>query len=326
MDPLQETVAALWNASFGTDSRLWPVYLLFTLLMAYGLFRLRRIEGTFLAWLVPRSVWTHASHVVDIKLFLLSRLLSVAGVFQVLAVATLLTQAVSGLFAPAVGPQAPPNPLLIAALLLIVGDFATYWVHRVHHELRILWPFHSVHHSAEVMTPITVYRKHPVYDLTKSVVHGLFLGVLQGVLVGLFPGGVSVAMLMGVNGGYFLFNMLGANFRHSHIRLGYGRFLEHVLISPAQHQIHHSIAPEHHNTNYGEVLALWDWMFGTLCLSSAQDHIEFGLGDAQGNRLAQRHYSLAAALTVPLLDSWKQLRKLLRRRRALPEPTVSRAK
>jgi sterol desaturase/sphingolipid hydroxylase (fatty acid hydroxylase superfamily) len=161
------------------------------------------------------------------------------------------------------------------------------------------------------MTPITVYRKHPFYDLTKTLVHGASLGLLQGILIGLFSGDISLTMLMGINSTYFLFNMLGANFRHSHIWLGYGRVLEHIFISPAQHQIHHSLAPEHHNKNYGEVLALWDWIFGTLYVAKSAEVIEFGLGDAFGNRLRQRHDSLTAALVVPFKDSWRQIRKRL---------------
>ncbi|MFD3189692.1 sterol desaturase family protein [Sedimentitalea sp. HM32M-2] len=325
IETVQTAAAAFWHEGFGVSSRLWPLYLIATLLMGYALFRRRRLQGSFLHWLMPRAVWTHASHIVDIKLFAVSKILSVTGAFQTVAVAALVAGGVAGLM-PDGGLTGQPHPILVAALLLITGDLATYWVHRIHHETRILWPFHSVHHSAEVMTPITVYRKHPLYDVTKTVVHGALLGLLQGVLIGLFPGGVSMAALMGINAGYFLFNMLGANFRHSHIWLSYGRVLEHLLISPAQHQIHHSIEPRHHNTNYGEVLAVWDWMFGTLYVTDAPEEIAFGLGDAMGQRLPQRHDSLTAALLVPLRDSWGQIRKRLGRRRDAPAPPATPAR
>lgn len=321
-DTVYTAMAIFWDEGFGVGSRLWPLYLLATLLIGFVLFRRRGIEGSFLTWLMPRSIWTHDSHLVDIKLFAVSKILSAAGLFQTVAVAALVTTLVADLI-PYPGMKSQPHPIVIALLLLIFGDFATYWVHRFHHELRILWPFHSVHHSAEVMTPVTVYRKHPVYDLTKTVLHGLVLGLAQGVLAGLFPGGVGIAMLLGVNAGYFLFNMFGANFRHSHIWLSYGRVLEHILISPAQHQIHHSVAPEHHNTNYGEVLAIWDWMFGTLFIAEGAQEIVFGLGDAQGNRLRQRHDSLTAALVVPVQDSWKQMRRRLTIGRATADRPVT---
>ncbi len=322
IDAFLTAATDLWNVAFGSGSRLWPLYLLTTIVIGYGLFRYRRVQGSFLSWLAPSSVWTHASHIVDIKLFAVSKILSVLGIFPTVAIAAFVTSLITSGLVPDTSQPASLSPVLAAALLLVVGDFATYWVHRIHHEMRILWPFHAVHHSAEVMTPITVYRKHPVYDLTKTLVHGLFLGVFQGLLIKAFPGSISLATLMGVNAGYFLFNMLGANFRHTHIWLGYGPVLEHILISPAQHQIHHSIAPEHHNKNYGEVLAIWDWMFGSLYVASKTETIEFGLGDSQGNRLRQRHDSLSSALVVPVKDSLKQVRKLASRKRGKANPVT----
>lgn len=311
---------AFWNEGFGPNSRLWPLYLIVSLFIGYGLYRMRKVEGSFVGWLLPRKIWTHASHIVDIKLFVLSRVFSVLGVFQIVAVAALVTSLTSGLFPEAGFFAGPANPVMITVLLLLAGDCTTYWIHRVYHEARILWPFHSLHHSAEVMTPITVYRKHPFYDLSKVVLHGAVLGLMQGILVGMFAGDIAISLLLGVNATYFLFNIVGASFRHSHIWLGYGRVLEHILISPAQHQIHHSLAPEHHNTNYGEVLAIWDWMFGTLYIAETPQQIEFGLGDANGNRLHQPHGSLSDALVVPFTDSWHQIVKRFGRKPAADAP------
>lgn len=323
IDTVLGAFAAFWTHGFGPSSRLWPYYLGVSLLIGFAIFRQRRVKGSFISWIVPKSIWTHASHIVDIKLFVLSRIFSILGVFQIVAVGAVIATWVTGLFPETGLMSGLPGPIIVTALLVIVGDFSTYWVHRIYHQVRILWPFHSLHHSAEVMTPVTVYRKHPFYDLTKGLVHGTAIGLLQGILIGLFPGEISMTQLMGINGGYFLFNMLGANFRHSHIWLGYGRVLEHILISPAQHQLHHSLAPEHHNKNYGEILALWDWMFGTLYIADAREEIEFGLGDAHGNRLTQRHDSLSAALIVPFKDSWRQIRKRLNRSQSTPVRPVT---
>jgi len=213
------------------------------------------------------------------------------------------------------------HPVLVAMLLLVVSDFSTYWVHRIHHENRIIWPFHSLHHSAEVLTPITVYRKHPVYDLISSFVRGGLIGTLQGIFLVVFEQGPSFLTIAGVNMFYVLFNIAGSNLRHSHVWLSFGPPLEHFLISPAQHQIHHSLAPQHHNKNYGEVLAIWDWMFGTLYVPCETEVLEFGLADTDGKRLRQRHDSLTAALLVPFIDSYRHLAKtFVRRGEATPPP------
>jgi sterol desaturase/sphingolipid hydroxylase (fatty acid hydroxylase superfamily) len=309
IDVISEAITVL----VGPTTRLWPVYLIFTLLICFAIFRARRIEGSFLGWLLPRSIYFHASHILDLKVFLVNRAIAGLGLMNVVFFGALVAQWVGGLFGGGLG-LSPLHPLLISALLLVVSDFGTYWVHRIHHENRIIWPFHSLHHSAEVMTPITVYRKHPVYDVFSTLVKGVFIGVLQGVFIGLFSEGVSLFTLIGINAGYVIFNIAGSNLRHTHVWLSYGRVIEHILISPAQHQIHHSIASEHHNKNYGEVLAIWDWVFGTLYIPKKRVELQFGLADSKGNRLQQRHDTLTAAMVVPMKDSWEQVKKRLRRR------------
>ncbi|WP_297769081.1 sterol desaturase family protein [uncultured Roseovarius sp.] len=303
------------------SSRLWPVYLLITVLIAYAVFRRQAGGGSFLKWLLPRSIYFHASHIVDLKIFCLNRIIAILGVFGfVMASATL-----AGGLADGLGPAHSSlslHPVAMAALLLIVGDFGTYWVHRIHHENRVLWPFHSLHHSAEVMTPITVYRKHPIYDLLSASIKGILIGGLQGLCLAIFAEVPSYATLVGINAGYALFNLAGANLRHSHVWLSFGPVLERIFISPCQHQIHHSLDPRHHNKNYGEVLAIWDWMFGTLYVPKTREQIAFGLGDKTGRPLRQRHDSLVAAMVVPVQDSYRQIRKLFDAGGKHPSPPV----
>lgn len=77
----------------------------------------------------------------------------------------------------------------------------------------------------------------------------------------------------------FIFNALPANLRHSHAWLSFGHRLEHVINSPAQHQIHHSNAPRHFNKNFATNLSLRDWMFGSLYTTQATpEAIRFGTG------------------------------------------------
>ena len=76
----------------------------------------------------------------------------------------------------------------------------------------------------------------------------------------------------------FIFLLFGANLRHSHVKLRYPKIIEYLLISPYQHQIHHSDNPKHFNKNMGSKLAIWDWMFGTLVLSKSASKIKFGIG------------------------------------------------
>ena len=107
--------------------------------------------------------------------------------------------------------------------------------------------------------------------------------VIKGAFTGLFlylaNGNVSMATFLGVNVLNFLFYFFGANLRHSHIKFKYFSFLENILISPYQHQIHHSNQQEHYDTNLCSRLAIWDYLFGTLIKSKNAKELTFGLGE-----------------------------------------------
>jgi sterol desaturase/sphingolipid hydroxylase (fatty acid hydroxylase superfamily) len=123
-----------------------------------------------------------------------------------------------------------------------IDDLSKYIVHRSMHRWQFLWAFHKVHHSAETMTPITVYRVHPL----ESIIYGLRGSFVIGAVIGIFAycfgiNNFSLATLLGVNLFSFIFNVAGANLRHSHIEIAYWPWLEKIFISPAQHQLHHSI-------------------------------------------------------------------------------------
>lgn len=305
MDMVGEILSTLIG---GASSRLWPLYLPSMFFIAYLVYRKERRNEGFFKWLFPRSMYFHKSHMVDLQLFVLNRTISLLGLFQKLAVATSTAMLIIAWFGGGISSGEHLSPWMIAFVILLANDFSIYWVHRLHHERPTLWPFHAVHHSAEVMTPMTVFRKHPIYDLFSSIFRGLILGVVQGVLLSLFVSEMNVTLLLGVNVFYLAFNAVAANLRHSHVWVSFGPILEHVFISPSQHQIHHSIEQKHYNKNYGEVLAIWDWMFGTLYVPENREELRFGLADERGKPITQMHTTLAAALMVPMRQSWATIR------------------
>lgn len=166
---------------------------------------------------------------------------------------------------------------LFSITMFVVDDLTKYLVHRWMHHWPLLWAIHKVHHSAETMTPITVYRVHPL----EGVLYGLRSSVAQGVTISTFVFAfgdtVDLYTIVGVNILVFVFHVTGSNLRHSHINISYWPWLEHLLISPAQHQLHHSVAEKHYDKNFGAALAVWDWMFGSLHLSEHEEDLTFGL-------------------------------------------------
>ena len=87
--------------------------------------------------------------------------------------------------------------------------------------------------------------------------------------------------------------------------------LEHILISPAQHQVHHSVATKHHDKNYGSIFAIWDWMFGTLYVPKTVETLTFGVSDGTGKPMDQPYPTLMAAMVLPFKESGQAIRRRL---------------
>ena len=130
------------------------------------------------------------------------------------------------------------------------------------HKIPFLWEFHKTHHSARVLTPVTLYRTHPIESAMATVRNSLSTGVSIGFFIFLFNSKYTLFTVLGVNLFGFVFNFLGSNLRHSHIPISFG-FMEHIFISPKQHQLHHSKNPKHYDKNFGVSLSIWD----ALCRS-----------------------------------------------------------
>ncbi len=165
--------------------------------------------------------------------------------------------------------------LLFTISLFIVKDFTLYWVHRLLHTLPLLWEFHKVHHSAKVLTPITFYRVHPIENILFGFTYSLSIGAVVGIFIFFFSEQLNIIDVVGVNIFVFVFNILGSNLRHSHIKLKYFRWIEKIFLSPFQHQIHHSVEFCHYN--FGGALAIWDFLFSTIKYSGEIRYIKLGV-------------------------------------------------
>ncbi len=296
----------------GYESRLAVFYLCCTVVMVYAIWLFRGRPSGFLRFLLPKEVYFHRSNLIDIQVFLINLFLGALGVFGAALFTPVIASFVLNQLVSLQGSAFQPFDItwgrsaIATVIVILTLDFCKYWAHYIHHENRLLWPFHALHHSAEVMTPLTANRNHPVFILIRNLIYSLVLGTVQALVLFLLIGKIDLLTIGGANAGYFLFNLLGANLRHSHVWLSYGPVMEHIFISPAQHQIHHSRAKKHFNKNYGEVFAFWDWMFGTLYVPQGYEELEFGLADAKGNPIEQPHKTLKQALFRPFVESFEE--------------------
>lgn len=165
-------------------------------------------------------------------------------------------------------------------VLFIVNDLTRYLLHRLMHRIPLLWRFHRVHHSAEVLNPLTFYRVHPVENILYGLRYALTTGSITAVFIYFFGAGIGLVEVLGVNVLVFVFMLAGSNLRHSHIPLSYGEVLEKWFISPLQHQLHHTKHYTHRN--FGSSLSIWDRWFSTLTLGAVlgkpkSKTLDFGL-------------------------------------------------
>ena len=158
------------------------------------------------------------------------------------------------------------------------------------HNIPCLWAFHKVHHSAVSLTPLTIFRTHPIEILIFSLRSIAVRAVLIASFIFSFGDGVDLITVLGVNVGLFIFHLLGSNIRHSHVYISYWAWLEKWLISPAQHQLHHSADPSHHGNNLGITLAVWDRLCGTLLIAPKNLSLSFGFEGEEQKRVATLRY------------------------------------
>ena len=167
----------------------------------------------------------------------------------------------------------------LATLAIFLGYEFGYWLnHYYSHRIPVLWEFHKVHHSAEVLTPLTVFRVHPIDMVLFYNFVSVFAGGANGLVNYMLGESAYQYSVSNSNILIVLFLHLFLHLHHSHIWITFQGLLGRVLLSPAHHQIHHSTNPAHFNKNLGSCLAIWDWAFGTLYIPSKQpEKLTFGV-------------------------------------------------
>lgn len=277
-----------------TRERLFIGYLASAFVLALVVYQdLRRrnpqtVPGSLLNYLFARRVYLHKSAIADYKFFLIDRIIYALMLPVAMLSIDKIADSTEASMDQAFGAvQQPWNgesiPVLITATLaqIVVIDFVLFYVHYLLHKVPVLWEFHKVHHSAEVLTPMTVYRVHPVEVTLNINLTALASGALFGFFAHMTGGSQPELLLCGLNAVQFAFYIAGFNLRHSHIPLGFGPAASQIFVSPWMHQVHHSREAAHLDKNMGFIFAFWDRLFGTLYVPRKNEVLEFGLSDGE---------------------------------------------
>ena len=163
-----------------------------------------------------------------------------------------------------------------------------------------------MHHSAEVLTPLTDWRNHPVDMLTMLYFSSILLGTFQAFADHFLMSNLNLGQIIGFNFIIYGYYSIAYHLRHSHLWLSFGRRLNHIFMCPSQHQLHHSVDERHMNKNFGSILSFWDWVFGTLYVAKSQEKLEFGLIE-EGD---QDYTSVWALYSLPFIKNYKAGRSI----------------
>lgn len=170
-------------------------------------------------------------------------------------------------------------------LLVVVIDFLAYWEHRFEH--RFLWPIHVVHHSPRQLHAANTWG-HPLQYIPMHLFKYLPLALVNF-------GGATVPLVA------ILLIQLQTYWIHSQTRVHLGP-LRKVIVDNRFHRIHHGIAVEHHDKNFGILFTVWDRIFGTAVEPVEGELCEIGVEGVEPPNGA------IAFLLMPFKYSWDRYR------------------
>ncbi|MDY0029959.1 MAG: sterol desaturase family protein [Pseudobdellovibrionaceae bacterium] len=236
-----------------------------------------------LRYIFPKKLFKHPSTRIDIKLYLAASafiffqtgILAIFSEFWVDIYLNLLKA-----FQVSTPTVTPFTVKLIIPLALLLMLELGYWVgHFLLHKVPWLWEFHKVHHSAEIMTPVTELRQHPVELFLVPFVTVPFMALVYAVIFLGYGRDAEAYTIWSLSSFIAIFYFTYGHFRHSHVNVTTSGIWSYIFQSPLHHQIHHSTDPKHFDTNLGFCLSIWDWTFGTLCIPHKGQKITFGIQD-----------------------------------------------
>ncbi|WP_423907687.1 sterol desaturase family protein [Candidatus Spongiihabitans sp.] len=144
-------------------------------------------------------------------------------------------------------------------LALIAADLTYYWMHRWEHEIRILWAYHSVHHSSSE------------FNLTT----GLRLAWVEGLIEWVF---FVPMILLGVDVVQTIIALVIVVAYQTWIhteKIGKLGWADRIFNTPSVHRVHHGSNKKYIDRNYGGILIVWDRLFGTY--QAEEEKVVYGL-------------------------------------------------
>ena len=219
MEIITEYLTNIGNQFIDPKKRVFLAYIAISIFIAFIWFILNKkfslIEA--LKKIFDKKIFFSKSAKSDYKIFLINQLIMMfVSPFLItqLTIATALYFYLHTIDWLSVGMFKSTMPILViisfTTFQFTIDDFSKYIVHRFMHKWPILWSLHKVHHSATVLTPITVFRTHPLEGIIFSLRSSVTQAISISFFIFLFGSSVDLYTILGVNVFVFLFNIFGS--------------------------------------------------------------------------------------------------------------------
>lgn len=181
-------------------------------------------------------------------------------------------------------------------LLFLATDLLWYWYHRLGHTVNLFWATHIVHHQSDDFNYTAAAR----ITVFQAIARGLFWCVLP--IIGFKAEMITVLLL--IHGTYPFFT-------HTQL-VGKLGWLEYIIVTPSHHRVHHSSNLEYLDKNYGDMLIIWDKVFGTYVEETIEP--QYGLTkslDSYSFLWQHFHYVLELAVAFRMAKTFRKKAKVI---------------
>ncbi len=148
----------------------------------------------------------------------------------------------------------------------VAWELSHFVYHFLAHKVRLLWCLHSTHHAPQTMNLSVTYAhfflEGPYADFIRTTIC---------ILLGVNP--LLLFFIMFIDGTWGAFIHVGENIMKD-ARMG---FLNKIILTPSHHRVHHARNPLYMDTNFCNLLNIWDRVFGTLEDEKREMPIEYGI-------------------------------------------------
>jgi sterol desaturase/sphingolipid hydroxylase (fatty acid hydroxylase superfamily) len=168
--------------------------------------------------------------------------------------------------------------------ILLLDLIGAYFIHWLEHKVRWMWKFHLIHHSDTTVDVTNGLRHHP-----GETVFRILFTILAVLIIG---APIGIVML------YQSLSVLFAHLTHANVHMPEktDRLLSYAFITPNMHKVHHHYQQPLTDSNYGNIFAFWDRLFGTYRKVEDTKSLTYGIDT---HMKAEEHDNLSHLLLIP---------------------------